>query len=66
MTTQDEERTQINFRLTPGQVSMLVDLTMLYGSRSRAMAVALETLWRDTADRRAALVEDKPAEAETE
>ncbi len=49
----EKTRIQINVRLTPAQVAQLVDLTMLYGSQSRAITAAIETHWRDTAEARA-------------
>lgn len=66
MTEQPEKtRLQINVRLTPAQVSQLVDLTILYGSQSRAITAALEMLWRATADERARFVNrDEPENAD--
>ena len=65
----EKTRLQLNVRLTPAQVSQLTDLTMLYGSQSRALTTALEMLWRATAEERQRFVErpatdwgDKPAD----
>jgi len=48
-----DKTTQVAFRLTPLQIDQLTDLSLLYGSQSRALAVALDTHWRMTADERA-------------
>ena len=45
-------RIQINVRLTQAQIEQLEDLTIIYGSQSRAITTALETLWRGTAEER--------------
>ena len=52
----EKTRMQINVRLTPAQVAQLAELTVLYGSQSRAITSAIENLWRNTAEERARFV----------
>ena len=58
----EKTRLQINVRLTPAQVSQLVDLTMLYGSQSRAVTAAIEMLWRGTAEERRRFIDQPRAD----
>lgn len=59
-----ETSMQISFRVTPLQVSQLVDLTILYGTQARAFAVMLDTHWRMTADERARFMADLDTESD--
>ena len=59
-----DKTTQVAFRLTPLQIDQLTDLALLYGSQSRALAVALDTHWRMTADERARMLARQSADNE--
>ena len=52
----EKTRLQINVRLTPAQVAQLAELIVLYGSQSRAITAAIESLWSTTAEARARFV----------